>query len=45
MDVIYRKTAGCSTGAQIGAILADQTRAVEESLVDYGVNWAWPFSW
>ncbi len=37
MDVIYRKTARLfEAGAQIGAILADQTRAVEEALVDYG---------
>jgi octaprenyl-diphosphate synthase len=37
MDVIYRKTAKLfEAGAQIGAILADQTRAVEEALVDYG---------
>ncbi len=37
MDVIYRKTAKLfEAGAQIGAILADQTRAVEEALVEYG---------
>jgi len=37
MDVIYRKTAKLfEAGAQIGAILADQTRAVEKALVDYG---------
>ena len=37
MDVIYRKTARLfEAGAQIGAILADQTRAVEEALVEYG---------
>ena len=37
MDVIYRKTAKLfEAGAQVGAILADQTRAVEEALVDYG---------
>ena len=37
LDVIYRKTARLfEAGAQIGAILADQTRAVEEALVDYG---------
>ncbi len=37
MDVIYRKTAKLfEAGAQIGAILADQTRAVEKALVEYG---------
>jgi octaprenyl-diphosphate synthase len=37
MDVIHRKTARLfEAGAQIGAILADQTRAVEDSLVEYG---------
>jgi octaprenyl-diphosphate synthase len=37
MDVIYRKTARLfEAGAQIGAILADQTRAVEDSLIEYG---------
>ncbi len=37
MDVIYRKTARLfEAGAQIGAILADQTRAIEDSLGCYG---------
>jgi len=37
MDVIYRKTAKLfEAGVQIGAILADQTRAVEEALCEYG---------
>lgn len=37
LDVIYRKTAKLfEAGMQIGAILADQTRAVEDSLVEYG---------
>ena len=37
LDVIYRKTGKLfEAGAQIGAILADQTRAVEDALVDYG---------
>jgi octaprenyl-diphosphate synthase len=37
MDVIYRKTAKLfEAGVQIGAILADQTRAVEDALCEYG---------
>lgn len=37
MDVIHRKTAKLfEAGSQIGAILADQTQAVEESLAAYG---------
>jgi len=37
MDVIYRKTARLfEAGAQIGAILAAQTRAVEDAFVEYG---------
>lgn len=37
MDVIHRKTAKLfEAGAQIGAILADQTQAVEEALAAYG---------
>jgi octaprenyl-diphosphate synthase len=37
MDVIYRKTARLfEAGSQIGAILASQTRAVEDALVEYG---------
>ncbi|MBM4196862.1 MAG: octaprenyl diphosphate synthase [Gammaproteobacteria bacterium] len=36
-EVIYRKTGKLfEAGMQIGAILADQTRAVEESLKEYG---------
>ena len=36
-EVIYRKTGKLfEAGMQIGAILADQTRAVEESLIEYG---------
>jgi octaprenyl-diphosphate synthase len=37
LEVIYRKTAKLfEAGMQIGAILADQTRAVEDALVEYG---------
>jgi octaprenyl-diphosphate synthase len=37
MEVIYRKTAKLfEAGVLIGAILADQTRAVEDALVEYG---------
>jgi len=37
LDVIYRKTAKLfEAGMLIGAILAGQTRAVEDSLVEYG---------
>jgi octaprenyl-diphosphate synthase len=37
MQVIYRKTAKLfEAGLQIGAILADQTRAVEDALLAYG---------
>jgi len=37
MDVIYRKTARLfEAGAQVGAILSDQTRAVEDALAEYG---------
>jgi octaprenyl-diphosphate synthase len=37
LDVIYRKTAKLfEAGMQIGAILADQTRAVEDALIEYG---------
>lgn len=37
LDVIYRKTGRLfEAGAQIGAILADQTRAVEDGLAQYG---------
>ncbi len=37
LEVIYRKTGKLfEAGMQIGAILADQTRAVEDSLVEYG---------
>lgn len=37
MQVIYRKTAKLfEAGMQIGAILADQTRAVEDALLEYG---------
>lgn len=37
MDVIHRKTAKLfEAGAQIGAILADQTQAVEDALAAYG---------
>lgn len=37
LEVIYRKTARLfEAGMQIGAILADQTRAVEDALLDYG---------
>ncbi|MCK6370756.1 MAG: octaprenyl diphosphate synthase [Gammaproteobacteria bacterium] len=37
LEVIYRKTAKLfEAGVQIGAILADQTRAVEDALLDYG---------
>lgn len=37
LEVIYRKTARLfQAGMQIGAVLADQTRAVEDSLLDYG---------
>jgi octaprenyl-diphosphate synthase len=37
LEVIYRKTAKLfEAGMQIGAILADQTRAVEDALLDYG---------
>jgi octaprenyl-diphosphate synthase len=37
MQVIYRKTGKLfEAGMQIGAILADQTRAVEDSLLEYG---------
>jgi octaprenyl-diphosphate synthase len=37
LEVIYRKTAKLfEAGMQIGAILADQTRAVEDALMEYG---------
>jgi octaprenyl-diphosphate synthase len=37
LEVIYRKTAKLfEAGMQIGAILADQTRAVEDALLEYG---------
>jgi octaprenyl-diphosphate synthase len=37
LDVIYRKTARLfEAGAQIGAILADQSRAVEDALAHFG---------
>ncbi len=37
LQVIYRKTGKLfEAGMQIGAILADQTRAVEDTLVEYG---------
>jgi len=37
MDVIYRKTARLfQAGVLIGAILADQTRVVENALIEYG---------
>jgi len=37
MEVIYRKTARLfQAGVLIGAILADQTRAVENALIEYG---------
>ena len=37
LQVIYRKTAKLfEAGMQIGAILADQTRAVEDALLEYG---------
>jgi len=37
MEVIYRKTAKLfEAGLLIGAILADQTRAVEDALMEYG---------
>jgi octaprenyl-diphosphate synthase len=37
VEVIYRKTAKLfEAGMQIGAILADQTRAVEDALIEYG---------
>lgn len=39
MEVIYRKTAKLfEAGVLIGAILADQTRAVEDAFIDYGKN-------
>ena len=37
LEVIYRKTAKLfEAGAQVGAILANQTRAMEAALADYG---------
>jgi octaprenyl-diphosphate synthase len=37
LEVIYRKTGKLfEAGMQIGAILADQTRAVEDALIEYG---------
>ncbi len=37
LEVIYRKTAKLfEAGAQVGALLADQTRAMEAALADYG---------
>ncbi len=37
LDVIYRKTGKLfEAGMQIGAILADQTRAVEDALLEFG---------
>ncbi len=37
LEVIYRKTARLfEAGMQIGAVLANQTRAVEDALLDYG---------
>ncbi len=37
LEVIYRKTARLfEAGAQIGAVLADQSRAVEDALAQYG---------
>jgi octaprenyl-diphosphate synthase len=39
MEVIYRKTAKLfEAGVLIGAILADQARAVEDAFIDYGKN-------
>lgn len=39
LQVIYRKTGKLfEAGMQIGAILADQTRAVEDALLEYGKN-------
>jgi len=39
LQVIYRKTGKLfEAGMQMGAILADQTRAVEDSLIEYGKN-------
>jgi len=37
LEVIYRKTGKLfEAGMQVGAILADQTRAVEDALIEYG---------